>query len=73
MISLCGALPGDGITAHDTPDAAIKRAMMGASRRSVLVAEASKLSGSATAAVCEISDFDALVTDKSAPDDLIDR
>ncbi|MGK3958534.1 hypothetical protein ACLKOZ_20355 [Arthrobacter sp. R4] len=42
IISPCGALPADGATAHDIQDASVKRAIISAARRTILVAGGSK-------------------------------
>ncbi len=67
VLTCCGVSLEDGITAHDLHDAAVKRAMIAAARRVVLVAEGAKFSRSAMAVVCPLSSIDVLVTDDSTP------
>ncbi|MCO4253237.1 DeoR/GlpR family DNA-binding transcription regulator [Pseudarthrobacter raffinosi] len=73
ILTCCGASLEDGIMAHDLQDAAVKRAMIAAARRVVLVAEGAKFSRSAMAVVCPLSSIDVLVTDDSSPHELRQR
>jgi DeoR/GlpR family transcriptional regulator of sugar metabolism len=73
VLTCCGASPEDGITAHDLQDAAVKRAMIKASRRVVLVAEGEKFARSAMAVVAQFSAIDVLVTSSSLPEDVKQR
>lgn len=71
IVTCCG-LSADGVmTAHDIGDAAIKRAMMVAATRVVLVADSSKFARSALAVVPDSSRVDVLVTDDGAPADAV--
>lgn len=60
-----------GITNRNVAEAEIKRAMVRASRRAVVVADASKLGEVEVARVCPVTDIDLLVTDGSADADLV--
>lgn len=73
IISPCGASPEDGVMAHDLQDAAVKRAIIGAARRTILVADSSKFSRSAMAAVCPLDSIDILVTDSEVPAQVVER
>lgn len=73
IISPCGAMAPDGVTAYDIQDASLKRTILSAARRAVLVADGSKFSRSAMATVCPLSSFDVVVTDSSAPEAVVDQ
>lgn len=60
-----------GITNRNVAEAEIKRAMVRASRRAVVVADGSKLGEVEVARVCPVTDIDLLVTDESADHDLL--
>lgn len=72
IISPCAASVADGLMAFDLQDAAIKRGMIAAARRVVLVAEGAKFSRSAMAIICPLERIDILVTDESAPIAVLD-
>lgn len=71
FLSCCGATIDDGVTAHDIDDAAAKRAMIGAGRRVVLIAEGAKFTRSAMFITCGLRDVDVVVTDETAPDEVL--
>lgn len=73
FLSCCGASIDEGVTAHDLEDAAAKRAMIGAGRRVVLVAEGAKFTRSAMSITCALTDVDVVVTDDSAPAAVLDE
>lgn len=56
----------DGLTTPDLSEAAVKRAMVGAARRVVALADRSKLGATHFARFAEIRDIDSLVTDAGA-------
>jgi DeoR family transcriptional regulator of aga operon len=60
-----------GITNRNVAEAEIKRAMVRATRRAVVVADGSKLGEVEVARVCPVSDIDLLITDESADDNLL--
>jgi len=60
-----------GVTNRNVAEAEIKRAMVRASRRSVVVADATKLGEVEVARVCPVTDVDLLVTDSSADPDVL--
>lgn len=73
VLSCCGVSEADGVTAYDLNDAATKRAMIRAARRTILVAGGEKFAHSAMAVVCGLNDVDILVTDATAPAETLDR
>lgn len=73
VLTCCGVSLDDGVMAHDLQDAAVKRAMLAAARRIVLVAEGAKFARSAMAVVCPVSSIDVLVTDAAVPQELSGR
>lgn len=73
FLSCCGASIRDGVTAHDLEDAAAKRAMIGAGRRIILIAEGAKFARSAMSVTCSLRDVDVIVTDETAPTEVLDE
>ncbi|WGL52460.1 DeoR/GlpR family DNA-binding transcription regulator [Nocardioides sp. BP30] len=71
VLSCCGAAEAAGVTAFDFADAAAKQAMMRSANRTILVAEAAKFALTAMAVVCPLTDFDVIVTEQSAPRQLL--
>ena len=70
VLSCCGLADGQ-VTAHDLADAAVKKAMLSAAARVVLVASSSKFARSAMAVVCRADEVDVLITGDAAPQDAI--
>jgi DeoR/GlpR family transcriptional regulator of sugar metabolism len=66
VLGCCGIDRDDGVTAHLPDDARIKRAAMRASRRTIAVADSSKLARVTFGRVCDVSDLERLVTDLDA-------
>ena len=62
FIGCNGIHPVDGVTNLNLPDAEVKRLAMGASRRSILLADASKLGRTDLAVIAGLSSFERLVT-----------
>jgi DeoR family transcriptional regulator of aga operon len=60
-----------GVTNRNVAEAEIKRAMVRASRRTVVVADGTKLGEVEVARVCPVDDVDLLVTDDSADPDVL--
>ncbi|GLP80004.1 DeoR/GlpR family DNA-binding transcription regulator [Mycobacterium antarcticum] len=56
-----------GITEYEYDDAETKRAALRSARRSIIVADATKLGAVAFARLCPVDDIDVVVTDASAP------
>ncbi|MFZ4840953.1 DeoR/GlpR family DNA-binding transcription regulator [Mycetocola saprophilus] len=73
FLSCCGASLDEGVTAHDLEDAAAKRAMLASGRRVVLIAEGSKFGRSAMSITCSLREVDVVVTDDSAPLDVLEQ
>jgi DeoR/GlpR family transcriptional regulator of sugar metabolism len=71
ILTCCAAAPAVGVTAYDLDDAAIKRAVRKASERTILIAEGAKFTRSAMAVVCRLDEVDVLVTDDSAPAEVL--
>jgi DeoR/GlpR family transcriptional regulator of sugar metabolism len=65
VLGCCGLSAHDGVTTHVPADARIKRAAMAASRRTILVSDASKLGEVAFGRVCDLDNLERLVTDAS--------
>ncbi|MFO7192506.1 MULTISPECIES: DeoR/GlpR family DNA-binding transcription regulator [Thermocrispum] len=62
-----------GASAHHEGESRINTLMASRARQVVIVADASKLGRHAFSRICPIEDVDVLVTDRSAPKDLLDR
>lgn len=60
-----------GVTNLNFAEAEVKRAMISASREVVVVADSSKLGVTEAARICHMADVDVVVTDSSAPGDLV--
>jgi DeoR/GlpR family transcriptional regulator of sugar metabolism len=68
VLGSCGVSQEGQVMAHDLGDAAVKQAMLASARRSVLALEGAKFGRGALAVVQELSRFDVVVTDTTAPD-----
>ena len=71
FIGCNGVDASGGVTNRNVAEAEIKRAMVRASRRAVVVADGTKLGEVEVARVCHLSDVDLLVTDASADPDVL--
>jgi DeoR/GlpR family transcriptional regulator of sugar metabolism len=60
-----------GLTEYNLEDARVKRAAVETARRILVVADATKLGRVAFARICPLAEIDVLVTDRSAPADLV--
>jgi len=60
-----------GLTTPDPAEAAVKRAMIGAARRAVLLADHTKIGNDYLARFGSLSDLDLLITDSGLNDDLV--
>lgn len=67
FIGCNGIHPVDGVTNLNLPDAEIKRLAMGVSRRSILLADASKLGRTDLAVIAPLAAFERLVTAGESP------
>jgi DeoR/GlpR family transcriptional regulator of sugar metabolism len=63
VLGCCGISERHGVTTHVPADARIKRAAVAASRRTILVGDASKLEAVAFGRVCGLEAIEQLVTD----------
>ena len=68
VLGCCGLSADKGLTAYDLDDAAVKKAALAASARSILATDGSKLGRVARARVAPAADLDAIVTDATAPE-----
>jgi DeoR/GlpR family transcriptional regulator of sugar metabolism len=62
-----------GLTEYNIDDAGIKRAAFASARRRIAVADGSKIGKTAFVKICAIDDLDVLITDATAPDDILDQ
>ncbi|MFF0203927.1 DeoR/GlpR family DNA-binding transcription regulator [Streptomyces sp. NPDC005017] len=69
VLGCCGLTAADGLTAYDLDDAAVKKAIIASSRRSIAAADGSKLGHTAHAHVGPSTLLHTLVTDTTAPPD----
>ena len=68
VVGCCGVSPEGHVMAHDLGDAAVKQALLASASRSVLALDGSKFGTGALAVVRELSGFDVVVTDSTAPE-----
>lgn len=61
-----GIEPKNGVTNVNLPEAEIKRRMLGAARRRIIVADGSKVGRVKLAYLCSVDEIDLLITDSSA-------
>ena len=73
VLGCCGVSPEGEVMAHDLGDAAVKQAMLASASRSVLALDGAKFGRGALAVVEEVSKFDVVVTDSTAPDSVLAR
>ena len=64
-----GVSPAHGLTTPDLAEAAVKRAMIGAARRTVLLADHTKFGNDCLARFAGLADLDALITDSGLDDE----
>lgn len=69
LMTASGVSVDAGVTEWNTEDAAVKRAALAASRRTILVADAGKFGAEAFVRVCPLSSVDMLVTDAGLADE----
>lgn len=68
----CNGIHRDaGVTNINAPEADVKRAMVRAAKRAVVVADSHKLGTIALAKVCDVSQVDLLITDSAAAPDIV--
>jgi DeoR/GlpR family transcriptional regulator of sugar metabolism len=71
VLGCCGVSPEGHVMAHDLGDAAVKQALLASASRSVLALDGAKFGRGALAVVEELSTFDVVVTDTTAPDSVL--
>ena len=71
FIGCNGVHPEYGVTNVNLPEAEMKRKMVAAAQRTVVVADGSKLGNISVAKVADLSDIDQLITGPSAPEGLV--
>jgi DeoR family transcriptional regulator, aga operon transcriptional repressor len=67
-----GVAVDGGVTNVNLPEAFVKRAMIGAAERSVVLADSTKVGVRALAPICTLEQVDVLVTDGRADDSVLD-
>jgi DeoR/GlpR family transcriptional regulator of sugar metabolism len=67
VLGCCGVSPEGHVMAHDLGDAAVKQALLASANRKVLALDGTKFGRGAFAVVQDLSTFDVVVTDRSAP------
>ncbi|BFV60230.1 DeoR/GlpR family DNA-binding transcription regulator [Kitasatospora sp. CMC57] len=65
--------PRFGATTHDEGEASANRAMAERAEKVIVVADSTKLGKRAFARVCAVEEISVLVTDKDAPDELVEQ
>ncbi len=73
FIGCNGVHPGAGVTNVNLPEAAMKRRMIAAGQRTVVVADGSKLGNISVAKVADIEDVDLVITGTSAPPEVVNE
>jgi DeoR/GlpR family transcriptional regulator of sugar metabolism len=63
LLGCCGIGAADGVTTHVPSDASVKKAAIRSSRRTIAVADGSKLGRVAFARVCDIGQLNRMITD----------
>jgi DeoR/GlpR family transcriptional regulator of sugar metabolism len=71
VLGCCGVSPEGHVMAHDLGDAAVKQGLLAAASRSVLALDGTKFGRGALAVVRELSTFDIIVTDPTAPESVL--
>lgn len=67
-----GVHPEAGITNVNIPEAELKRTIVAAAQRTVVVADGAKLGNISVAKVADLSDIDLVITSPSAPPEVVD-
>ena len=73
FLTVGGIDPTVGLTEYNLDDAGIKRAACASARRRIAVADGSKIGKTAFVKICAIDDLDILITDSTAPDDVLNQ
>lgn len=73
FIGCNGVHPDAGITNVNIPEAELKRKIVAAAQRTVVVADGAKLGNISVAKVANLSDIDQVITSPSAPPEVVDE
>lgn len=73
FIGCNGVHPESGVTNVNLPEASMKRKMVAAAQRTVIIADGSKLGHISVAKVADIADIDQLITGPSAPPEVVEE
>ena len=71
FIGCNGVHPEEGITNVNLPEASMKRRMVDAAQRCAIVADGAKIGNISVVKVADLSEVDLLVTDSSAPSEVV--
>jgi DeoR family transcriptional regulator of aga operon len=71
FLGAIGLDPAAGITTYDEAEAAINRVMVTQAKRTVVVADASKLGHVGFSRICHVNEVSAIITDTSAPEEMV--
>jgi DeoR family transcriptional regulator of aga operon len=72
FVGCTGVHPAGGITNVNLPEADLKRVMVGAATRAIVVADGSKVGRTHLGRIASLDEVDGLITGASAPDDAVD-
>lgn len=72
FIGCNGVHPESGVTNVNLPEASMKRKMVAAAQRTVVVADGSKLGNISVVKVADLADIDQLITGPSAPPEVVE-
>lgn len=72
FVGCTGVHPAGGITNVNLPEADLKRVMVGAATRAIVVADGSKVGRTHLGRIASLDEVDGLITGASAPDDVVD-
>ena len=73
FLGAMGLDPRAGITTNDEAESAINRVMVTQAKRTIVVADGSKLGRVAFSRICHVNEVDALLTDRSAEPTIVQR
>jgi DeoR/GlpR family transcriptional regulator of sugar metabolism len=73
VLGCCGLSARDGLTGHDLAESAVKRAVIRAATRVIVVADGSKLGTTTFGRICDTTAIDTLITDDQAPDEQVSQ
>jgi DeoR family transcriptional regulator of aga operon len=73
FIGCNGVHPEEGITNINLPEAMVKRRMIQAAQRCVVVADGSKINNISVARIADLSDVDVVITGESAPPEVVEQ